>query len=132
MPMKAHASFAAWKKDQSPKHIRLIGALTRIIEAAAPHLASSVKWGQGCWLDEGSPRIYIHAGKDHVQLGFFRGTSLKDPKHLLVGGGQYLRHVKVRTAGDIDAAAFKALVRQVYSDDMAARREGRKKACSRP
>ena len=124
--------FAASARSFAANSPGLIGALTRIIEAAAPHLASSVKWGQGCWLDEGSPRIYIHAGKDHVQLGFFRGTSLKDPKHLLVGGGQYLRHVKVRTAGDIDAAAFKALVRQVYSDDMAARREGRKKACSRP
>lgn len=111
--MKAYASFAEWKKDQSPKHIRLIGALTRIIEARAPHLTKTVKWGQGCWLDEGSPKIYIHAAKDHVQLGFYRGSSMKDPKHLLAGSGQYVRHVKVRTAGDIDRAAFTALVSQV-------------------
>jgi hypothetical protein len=110
--MKVYASFADWKKDQSPKHIRLIGSLTRIIEARAPHLARAVRWGQGCWLEEGSPRVYIHAAKDHVQLGFYRGSSLKDPKHLLAGSGSYVRHVKVRTARDIDAAAFGAFIEQ--------------------
>ena len=111
--MKAYASFAEWKKDQSPKNIRLINALARVIEATAPHLSRAVKWGQGCWLGEGSPRIYIHAAKDHVQFGFYRGSSLKDPKHMLVGSGQYVRHVKVRTAGDINRTAFAALISQV-------------------
>ena len=111
--MKTYASFAEWKKDQSPKNSRLINALERVIEAAAPHLSRAVKWGQGCWLEEGKPRIYIHAAKDHVQLGFYRGSSLKDPKHQLVGSGQYVRHVKVRTAGDIDGPAFEALIAQV-------------------
>lgn len=110
--MKAYESFADWKKDQSPKHVRLIGALTRIIEASAPHLTRAVKWGQGCWLDEGNPKIYIHAAKDHVQLGFYRGSSLKDPERLLVGSGSYVRHVKVRTGHDIDAATFRALIEQ--------------------
>ncbi len=111
--MKAYATFADWKKDQSPKHVRLIGALSRIIDAKAPHLTRAAKWGQGCWLDEASPKVYIHAAKDHVQLGFYRGSSLKDPNHLLAGSGQYVRHVKVRTAGDIDAAAFRALIAQL-------------------
>jgi len=111
--MKAYASFAEWKKDQSPKHIRLIGALTRVIEAQAPHLTRAVKWGQGCWLDGDRPKAFIHAASDHLQFGFYRGSSLKDPKHLLVGNGQYVRHVKVHTAGDIDRAAFTALISQV-------------------
>ena len=110
--MKAYASFAEWKKDQSPKNVRLIGALTRIIEAAAPHLLKTVKWGQGSWVDGGTPKVYIHAAKDHVQLGFYRGSALKDPKGLLVGGGQYVRHVKVRTAREIDPGALGALVRE--------------------
>lgn len=112
MPMKAYASFADWKRDQTPKQIRLITALTKIIEAAAPHLERTVKWGQGCWVDGTAPKIYIHAARDHVQLGFYRGSSLKDPGQLLVGEGRYVRHVKVRTAGDINPKAFAALVKQ--------------------
>jgi hypothetical protein len=115
MTMKAYASFADWKKDQSPKNIRLIGALTKIIEAAAPHLTRMVKWGQGCWVDEGEPKVFVHAAKDHVQLGFYSGSKLKDRKRLLVGDGQYVRHVKVRTAGAIDRDAFAALVVEACS-----------------
>jgi hypothetical protein len=110
--MKAYASFSDWKKDQSPKNIRLISALTRVIETARPRLARTVKWGQGCWVDGDSPRVYIHAAADHVQLGFYRGSALKDPLKLLVGEGRYVRHVKIRTARDIRPAAFSGLVRQ--------------------
>jgi hypothetical protein len=39
----------------------------------------------------------------------------QSPKHLLVGSGQYVRHVKVRTARDIDPAAFAALIAQTLA-----------------
>ncbi len=113
MPMKAYDSYASWKKDQSPKNRRLIGALERIVERVAPDWERFVKWGQGCWTDEGVPRVYLHAEPDHVQLGFYVGAKMKDPDELLVGSGKHVRHVKVRTAKDIDARAFEALIEQV-------------------
>ena len=39
-------------------------------------------------------------------------SSLEDPKGLLEGKGEYVRHAKVRAASDIDAPAFAALLRQ--------------------
>jgi hypothetical protein len=47
-----------------------------------------------------------------VQFGFFYGSSLRDPKGLLEGKGQYVRHVKVRNRSAIDERAFAALLRQ--------------------
>jgi hypothetical protein len=47
-----------------------------------------------------------------VQFGFFRGSSLKDPKGLLEGEAMYVRHVKVRDPSEIDERAFAALLRQ--------------------
>lgn len=113
MPMKAYASYAEWKKDQSLKNKRLITALERIIEGAAPDWTRFVKWGQGCWVDDGVPKAFIHTEEDHVQLGFYAGSRMKDPDHLLVGQGKHVRHVKVRTPKDIDTGAFAALVREV-------------------
>lgn len=113
MPMKAYASYAEWKKDQSLKHRRLIGALERIIEGAAPDWERSVKWGQGCWIDEGAPQVYIHTEPDHIQLGFYAGATMKDPGELLVGSGKHVRHVKVRTPKDIAPQAFRALLQQL-------------------
>jgi hypothetical protein len=110
--MKTYASFADWKKDQTAQNQRLIGALGRVVEAAAPHLAKTVKWGQGCWADAGAPKVYIHTEDDHVQLGFYRGSTLEDPERRLVGSGKYVRHVRVRTARDIDHDAFADLIEQ--------------------
>ena len=110
--MKAYDSYADWKRDQSAKNKRLIGALQRLIEATAPHLAETVKWGQGCFADGDSPRMYIHTEADHVQLGFYQGAALDDPAGLLAGSGKYVRHVKVRSAADIQPEAFTALIKQ--------------------
>jgi hypothetical protein len=47
-----------------------------------------------------------------VQFGFFDGSALKDPKALLEGKGQYVRHIKVHNPSDIDERAFASLLRQ--------------------
>jgi hypothetical protein len=111
--MKAFDSFAEWKRDQSSQNQRLITALSKIVKETAPAFTTSVKWGQGCWIQGDTPKIYIHTEPDHVQFGFYAGSSLKDPENLLVGGGKYVRHVKVFTAKDIDRDALIALIEQV-------------------
>lgn len=110
--MKAYASFAEWKKDQTVGNQGRIGLLQRLLKKTAPQLTTTVKWGQGCWLSGETSKIYIHAETDHVQLGFHRGSSLKDPKKLLAGKGKYVRFIRVHSAKDIDAAAFAALILQ--------------------
>ena len=47
-----------------------------------------------------------------MQFGFVRGSSLADPRGLLEGNGQYVRHVKVRKVADIDPQTFGAFLRQ--------------------
>ncbi|MBI4602128.1 MAG: DUF1801 domain-containing protein [Planctomycetes bacterium] len=42
----------------------------------------------------------------------FHGSALKDPKGLLEGNGQYVRHIKVRRRSDIDKRAFASLLKQ--------------------
>lgn len=48
----------------------------------------------------------------HATLGFHRGTSLDDPQELLEGTGKEMRHVKLKSAGEVDAAALESLVKQ--------------------
>lgn len=111
--MKAYASFAEWKRDQSAANKRLITALSRIVKETAPEFTPSVKWGQGCWTLDGTPKIYIHAEPDHLHFGFFAGATLKDPEGLLVGSGKHVRHVKVFRQKDLPRAALEALILQV-------------------
>ena len=110
--MKAYESFSDWKKDQSPRNQRLVVSLVRLIKETAPHLSATVKWGQGCWVDDGTPKIFMHAEEDHLQFGFFNGANLKDPGKVLTGKGKYVRHVKVYTQKDINEDVLGDLIRQ--------------------
>jgi hypothetical protein len=110
--MKAYASFDEYLSDQPAKNRTLIRALRKFVKRTAPKLEESVKWGNGCWLKGKAPVAYVYSDEGHVQLGFFHGASLEDPKGLLEGNGQYVRHVKVRAVADIDEKAFGKLLRQ--------------------
>ena len=110
--MKTYASFDAYLADQPPRNKTIIRALRKFVKRVAPGLEESVKWGNGCWVGSDGPVAYVYSATGYVQLGFFRGSALKDPKRLLEGEGRCVRHVKVRSVPGIDEAAFAALLRQ--------------------
>ena len=110
--MKAYASFNDYLKDQDPKNQAIIRALRRFVKRVEPRLAEAVKWGNGCWVGKDGPVAYVYSADGYVQFGFFRGSSLKDPKGLLEGKGSYVRHAKVHAPSEIDERAFAALLKQ--------------------
>lgn len=59
---------------------------------------------------------YVDAFTSHVNVGFFRGAEILDPKNLLEGTGRFMRHVKLRPDSDIDAAALTELIDTAYTD----------------
>lgn len=46
----------------------------------------------------------------HVVFGFYYGTELPDPDGILEGTGNPMRHVKIRTAEDLENPALRRLV----------------------
>jgi hypothetical protein len=59
---------------------------------------------------------YVNAFRAHVNVGFFRGAELADPKELLEGTGRFMRHVKLKPGSDIDAQALMKLIETAYTD----------------
>jgi hypothetical protein len=110
--MKRYASFDDYLKAQNAGNQASIRALRRLVKRVAPGLSEAVKWGNGCWVSSNGPVAYVYSAADHVQFGFFNGSSLKDPRGLLEGQGKYVRHTKVRNPSEIDEQAFAALLRQ--------------------
>jgi hypothetical protein len=107
-----YESFDNYLEDQTPKNQAVIRALRRFVKRAQPGLSETVKWGNGCWVGPDGPVAYVYSATGYVQFGFFRGASLDDPKGLLEGNGQYVRHIKVHSPSEIDKQAFTALLRQ--------------------
>ena len=119
--MKAYASFDDYAADQSLKNQAIIRALRRFVRRVEPGLSEAVKWGNGCWIGKDRPVAYVYSDTEYVQFGFFRGSSLKDPKGVLEGKGRYVRHIKVRDPSAIDQRAFTPLLGQA-----AGSRQGRR------
>jgi len=100
------ASIPGWKS----KFARRLDAL---IVRADPKVHKAVKWNSPFYGSElGGWYASMHCFTRYIKVSFFRGASLVDAKGLLEGKGQYVRHIKVRSAADIDRTAFAALLRQ--------------------
>jgi hypothetical protein len=92
-------------------------ALTRmrkLIKEADPDVVEEWKWmGTPVWSHDG----IICTGesyKNHVKLTFAKGASLKDPARLFNSSleGNVRRAIDIDEGEEVDASAFKALVRQ--------------------
>jgi hypothetical protein len=59
---------------------------------------------------------YVNAFRAHVNVGFFRGAEIADPKGLLEGTGRLMRHVKLGPGRRLDAAALTQLIKTAYAD----------------
>lgn len=88
-----------------------------LIKAAAPGVVEEWKWmGTPVWELDGG----ICTGesyKDKVKLTFHKGASLKDPNKLFNSSldGNVRRAIDIAEGEKVDAAAFKALVREAIA-----------------
>lgn len=89
----------------------ILKALQTLIQKTVPRALESIKWAQPVYEVEG-PFACFKAHRDYVTMGFWRGADLSDPKELLEGEGEKMRHIKIRSIKDIHKTAFQALLRQ--------------------
>ena len=89
----------------------IIETLRAVVKAVAPQATESIKWGQPVYEHKG-PFSYIKAHATHVNFGFWRGAELDDPKRMLQGEGERMRHVKILETHVLDQPLLSALVKQ--------------------
>jgi hypothetical protein len=63
-----------------------------------------------------APFAYVNVFTNHLNLGFFQGANLPDPKGLLRGSGKSMRHVQIKSSADVDPDAIDDLMRAAYDD----------------
>ena len=98
------AAFDDWRTDAMKR-------LREVVKEGAPHSAVGIKWAQPVWEWNG-PMIWMKAYPKHVDIGFWRGTEMDDPKKVLTGDGERMRHIKITSVADIPADALRDLVKQ--------------------
>ena len=98
------AAFDDWRTEAMKR-------LRQVVKEGAPHSAVAIKWAQPVWEWNG-PMIWMKAYPKHVNIGFWRGTEMDDPKKVLTGDGERMRHIKITTVDEIPVDALRELVRQ--------------------
>jgi hypothetical protein len=97
-----------------------LARMRALIREADPDAVEDVKWRKPS--NPAGVPVWEHAGlictgetyKDYVKLTFARGAALDDPAGLFNSGfgGNTRRAIDIREGDEIDAEAFKALVRE--------------------
>ena len=107
--LRPAALIETWFDTLRPEQKDLARLLRELVVAAAPELASSVKWGNLMFTYEGTHAVAIVIHKDHANLQVFNGASLVDRFPELEGSGRGVRHLRLRYRYPLD----EELVRQV-------------------
>jgi hypothetical protein len=105
------AALEGWKAE-------VVSKVRQIVLEAAPEAKEWIKWAQPVYETNG-PFCYIKAFKNSVNFGFWRGVDIRDPKGLLQGSGEKMRHVKLTGIDDIDEKEFAEFVRQAVQLNLA-------------
>jgi hypothetical protein len=95
---------------------KTLGRMRKLIKEADPDVVEEWKWMGPVWSHDG----IICTGESYksvVKLTFANGASLKDPARLFNSSldGKVRRAIDIREGEEVDAAAFKALVRQAVA-----------------
>jgi hypothetical protein len=106
-----------------------LGRMRKLIKQADPGVVEEWKWMNPIWSHDG----IICTGesyKNHVKLTFAKGASLKDPAGLFNSSldGNTRRAIDIRPGEEVDASAFKALVRQAVAVNSSAKSKPLRKA----
>lgn len=106
---KRIASLEDWRGDT-------LARVRELIKQADPNVVEEWKWGTPVWSHDGiicTGEFY----KKIVKLTFAKGASLKDPSRLFNSSldGNVRRAIDIDEGQDLDASAFKALVRQAVA-----------------
>jgi len=111
---------------------KALGRMRALIKEADPDVVEEWKWmGTPIWSHDG----IITTGesyKSHVKLTFAKGASLKDPAHLFNSSldGKVRRAIDIHEGEEVDAPAFKALVREAVALNSSGKSKSSKKSKS--
>ena len=79
--------------------------------------AVAIGYGASDRLRDGIFHIAVYS--KHVNLGFNDGATLDDPKGILEGSGNQIRHIKIKTPQDVKRPEIRAYIRRARKKALA-------------
>ncbi len=106
----------AWMRGHSGELGAIADRWFQFIRSCGPDVRELLHDGHPTACVGDAAFVYVNAFRAHVNVGFFQGADIPDPKALLEGDGKFMRHVKLKPAGQIDVAGLEELILAAYVD----------------
>ena len=100
--LRPAALIETWFDTLRPDQQELARLLRDLVQASAPELVSSVKWGNLMFTYQGTHAVAIVMHKDHANLQIFNGAALAERFPELEGTGKGVRHLRFRYRYPVD------------------------------
>ena len=116
LPKAAQGTFDELLAGVGPELAAIARRLRAIIRAVDVSTVETVRLGDNAATYGVGPKkmtdgyAYIMPMRGYVNLGFYQGALLADPKGLMEGTGKALRHVKIRSFAEANRPTVRALV----------------------
>ena len=100
--LRPAALIETWFDTLRPDQQELARLLRDLVQASAPELVCSVKWGNLMFTYQGTHAVAIVMHKDHANLQIFNGAALAERFPELEGTGKGVRHLRFRYRYPVD------------------------------
>lgn len=114
--------WAAKKLDAAQRSV--LEAIRGVVRRVAPGAVERVKWSRPVW-EQGGPFAYFMPGARQITFGFWRGSELPDPRGLLQGAGEKMRHMKLKLGEQLPLEAIERFVREAVKRNEKAGKKAR-------
>jgi hypothetical protein len=102
----------------------MLARIRKVVLTASPGIAEEWKWGTPVWSQNGLV-CAASAFKDHVKINFFKGASVKDPRHVFNAGleAKTMRSIDFHEGDKIDPAGLTSLVKAAVALNAPAKKD---------
>lgn len=114
--LRRDPAVARWMTDKSGPLGELAHHWFEVMRDCGNNVRELLHDGHPTACVEDAAFAYVDAYTAHVNIGFYRGADLPDPKGLLEGNGRSMRHVKLAPGRDVDGKALRSLIDAAYAD----------------
>lgn len=126
MDKSAPAALKTFLKPYDPEIRKLALALrVLVLEEMSPcyeniydaYSAVAIGYGTSDRLKDGIFHIAVYS--KHVNLGFNEGATLDDPEGILLGAGNRIRHITIKTPEDLQRPEIRSYIRRAWKKALA-------------
>jgi len=112
--MNYNIKITEYINSAAEEQIETLQKLRKLIHETIDNVSEEIKWKMPVF-SNGKDFAYLRFSKKHITLGFYNIDKIKDPDNLLKGDGNTLKHIKIKSADEINTKIISEWLKQISS-----------------